>query len=771
MVAQSKLVKDDDPNKKLSAAERARKHWVMPGSERLVKLSELGILDVNRGKLGVSVKHAHRLCCDVIQNLCSTARYRLVMFFTVPQHRLEEWREWNKSLCDASNLMPPWSPTMDKACVIRNHFTTCLKILENGRVKLDGMGEVLKARGDDGTLQAIFKDGIKCIEIDAAIWDEDPDGLAAIMNEDNLEATSAMGTNEMEVIGEIAEAIQQDKDHKDTKGDKAGRSRRVKEKLRKKGLVAQYPAIDVENWMSLADAIGLRIARGMMHIHFCCVNPAVIRVSSKTLRLIAGLDVKARYVKVALALYVYCGPENTKTLRAKLSDGSLVMGVPLVATTLSDALLRRLQDSIFHLMPIENFMRAVFTHVANCPPGPLIDGTKVLHAKKDFFVDCGKLLVGVKARDERADYGTYLAEKLNLYEVRYYTAMMKAGALAEMPSVLNPMPAEQAKGTKRDRPQPSDAPGIVGDVTVDEDGKVNESEEHILKRLGTGFDGWVKYFVDNKDKTGTVAVPGTLTKLERAGEQFWCIIQPKPSVDAPTPPTVRILSDWVIECPEADRPKDKVMSPSDVPKENLRPVAERSHETLIWRGNIVLVEEILMLLHLRSIPARHGIQIYQNDAEPHFFQVRTTMEIDKHKLVIYPYVYDMNCRTAEDAAKIKRPKWLHTVMPLSCELALKAGEDDGQPMTQRLFLMTPLLKFRAGSKTWQPDTSYWCVMTALGKETHNMEKVMHSFKRPSLTGPALCAVPQVILDVPYLRNTRKLKPGEILKVPLPRAEQ
>ena len=84
---------------------------------------KLGLLQFNRGGLGISPKHVHEVARSCQKDGVRLNRYTCVDVVPVPSWALDAWRLANKHKCESSALMPKFSPEMSLACITRTHFT------------------------------------------------------------------------------------------------------------------------------------------------------------------------------------------------------------------------------------------------------------------------------------------------------------------------------------------------------------------------------------------------------------------------------------------------------------------------------------------------------------------------------------------------------------------------------------------------------------------------------------------------------------------------
>ena len=94
-----------------------------------IPLEELGFLPENRGGMGLSPHHVHEVAWDCLSNGTKLSRYQEVEVVKLPPDREAAVREASKKKCEASTLMPNFSPTMRYVCLTKTHFVHAQKQL------------------------------------------------------------------------------------------------------------------------------------------------------------------------------------------------------------------------------------------------------------------------------------------------------------------------------------------------------------------------------------------------------------------------------------------------------------------------------------------------------------------------------------------------------------------------------------------------------------------------------------------------------------------
>ena len=168
---------------------------------------KLGLLQINRGGLGISPKHVHEVARSCQKDGVRKNRYHVVDVVPVPSLALEQWRLANKHKCESSALMPKFSAEMTHACITRTHFTHAQKLNADGNRTLFNANDTqinfdlkLKEAKD------IAEHGVLCQVYDVALWD-DRAALQALMESDNQDADVSMNECEVQFQGRITNAF------------------------------------------------------------------------------------------------------------------------------------------------------------------------------------------------------------------------------------------------------------------------------------------------------------------------------------------------------------------------------------------------------------------------------------------------------------------------------------------------------------------------------------------------------------------------------------
>jgi hypothetical protein len=168
---------------------------------------KLGLLQFNRGGLGISPKHVHEVARSCQKDGVRLNRYTCVDIVPVPSWALDAWRLANKHKCESSALMPKFSPEMSLACITRTHFTHAQKLNADGnRTLFNGNDTQINFDLSLKEARDIAEHGVLCQVYDVALWD-DRASLQALMESDNQDVDVSMNECEVQFQGRIMNAF------------------------------------------------------------------------------------------------------------------------------------------------------------------------------------------------------------------------------------------------------------------------------------------------------------------------------------------------------------------------------------------------------------------------------------------------------------------------------------------------------------------------------------------------------------------------------------
>ena len=164
-------------------AEKARSKY-FKGAVQIIHIDYLGVSPLNRGKLGISGFHTHRIVSSVRSDGFSRQRYRDATVVKVPATYLKYFQEFNSAICVADPNLPTCSTKMVYALLTKNHLVAALKLFQMGKVTHCDERNIIKPNPNDDQLKHALEDGIACEVLDEKLWLEDEAGVLAIIAED-----------------------------------------------------------------------------------------------------------------------------------------------------------------------------------------------------------------------------------------------------------------------------------------------------------------------------------------------------------------------------------------------------------------------------------------------------------------------------------------------------------------------------------------------------------------------------------------------------------
>ena len=182
-----------------SVAERARTKYSCGGIS-FIGLEMLGTAPTNRSGLGVSGYHVHTVAASIRDDGFSKHRYRDCTVVRVPEDKLAMFRDFNRRMCASDPLLPAFSPSMCFAMLTKNHLAHALKLYASGTAVLHGTSERLVANPRGRQLETQLKEGLACEVMRSELWSEDPEGMSALVGEDNMDSGSDMAESEVTVL-------------------------------------------------------------------------------------------------------------------------------------------------------------------------------------------------------------------------------------------------------------------------------------------------------------------------------------------------------------------------------------------------------------------------------------------------------------------------------------------------------------------------------------------------------------------------------------------
>ena len=93
-----------------------------------ITLDPIGFLPCYRRGMGICPSHVHEVVLDCLANTTKVFRYKYVELVKLSAEQITLVRECNKQKCEASNLMPAYSPNTQYGCLSKTHFVFAHKL-------------------------------------------------------------------------------------------------------------------------------------------------------------------------------------------------------------------------------------------------------------------------------------------------------------------------------------------------------------------------------------------------------------------------------------------------------------------------------------------------------------------------------------------------------------------------------------------------------------------------------------------------------------------
>ena len=283
-----------------SVAEAARARYTL-GGVRFIPTHLLGTVPINRSGLGVSGFHVHEVVSSIAADGLSRRRYRDATVVKVPDTQLDTFRQFNRRMCESDDLLPPFSPAMAYALLTKNHLVHALKLFATASTPLNGTKEVIKPDPCDSQLSQHLSEGVACEVLREELWLDDPDAMAALIGEDNMDAATSLAASEVEVLQTLRRSLE------DTAAEKDPNERfsKVIASAHTRFGAMAYAKPDLANLFNFAIRVPGPLLDNLCAVHFAVVPAALLRVRPTDYGLIAKLDKMYPYVKVALIISLY----------------------------------------------------------------------------------------------------------------------------------------------------------------------------------------------------------------------------------------------------------------------------------------------------------------------------------------------------------------------------------------------------------------------------------------------------------------------------------
>ena len=448
-------------------SERARARYTT-GGVTFIHVDLLGTAPCNRSGLGVSGFHVHEVVASIQADGLSRRRYRDATVVKVPEKELDSFREFNRRMCEGDDLLPPFSPSMKYALLTKNHFVHAVKLFASGSSLLHATKEVIKPNPLDEQLRAHLSEGIACEVLREELWLAEPEAMAAMVGEDNMDAATNLAASEMEVLQTLRRLL--DETQGDT--DPGERFRRVLAKAQALfGNIAYTPA-DFVHLFNFASRVPAPLLDNLAQVHFAVVPAALLRVRPCDFGLVAKLDKSQPYVKVALVISMYVGAIASGGGSIRRQAG----GVAAFATSIKKDAAETIAGRQDIRAMAEDFLKGVLRHYT--VDRDTAHAKALLQCRARLFHRVGKLLQGWPS--------TVCAVKMALagIEEKYAEELHACGAFSDKPRPLHVEPAmartvgtPQAQAGPKKRPRPSSEPEILVDDAVAAPGTAADGSE------------------------------------------------------------------------------------------------------------------------------------------------------------------------------------------------------------------------------------------------------------------------------------------------------
>ena len=402
---------DKAPVPTSTVAEAARARYSIGHIEK-IKLDSLGTHPMNRGGLGVSAFHAERVALSIISDGFSRHRYRDATVIMVPASETATFRQYNEDLAAGDSKLPPASGAAQFALLGKNHLVTALKMLRIGSFTVSGTGEAIVPPPGDAVLAAALKEGIYCDVLGEAVW-SDTEAIAALLAEDNMNASVEMGTNEVEILCFMGDELA----NLSGTGSAKDRFEKIVVKARSRFGCTAFSDTDFLHLHNYAIRVPRALLRNLGEMHFALVPASTLRCKAVEFDLVARLDKLAPYSKVALILSVYLGGADQGTGAKRLSR---VGGLAKVCSGLSPAVLKSFEEEPARLQTVELLIKTLLKHYA--VRNSNIQIKKLLACRSKLYYRAGRLA------QNWPETPFELKKALAAIETKYIKDMTEAGA-------------------------------------------------------------------------------------------------------------------------------------------------------------------------------------------------------------------------------------------------------------------------------------------------------------------------------------------------------
>ncbi len=361
-------------------AEAARAKYSIGHIEK-IELDALGTHPQNRGGLGVSAFHAHRVARSIITDGFSRHRYRDATVVMVPASALGAFRRFNQVMASSDPKLPPHSQKARFALLSKNHLVAALKLLQIGSYTMGPSEEPIAPPPSDAPLEAAMREGIYCDVLGEGLW-SDTDAVAAILAEDNLNASVEMGTNEVEILSFMGAELSVKAEESSAKA----RFQQIVQKARGRFGCSAFCDADFLHLHNFAVRVPNHLLRNLCEMHFALVPASTLRCKAAEYDAIARLDRGATYSKIALVVSLYLGGPAGESGGARRTA---VGGVASVCKGISKDALKRFEESPAILQTVELFLKTLLKHYSVTNKD--VQVRKLLECRARLYYRAGRL--------------------------------------------------------------------------------------------------------------------------------------------------------------------------------------------------------------------------------------------------------------------------------------------------------------------------------------------------------------------------------------------
>lgn len=254
-----------------SKAEAARAKFGT-GGVQILDIALLGTHPENRGQLGVSSFHAHRVAHSIHTDGLSKQRYRDCTVVKVPDQAMAAFRKFNEDLANNDERLPPFSPAMKFALLTKNHFVAALKLFRLGTVVFHESSELIRPDPQDAQLRRHLQEGVCCEVLSEDLW-QDKESIQALISEDNLNSAVEMSTNEVEILAFMSQELA---DAPSTMGAKE-RFEMILTKARGRFGGQSFREADLLHLHNFAARVPRQLVQNLCELHFALVPASSLR--------------------------------------------------------------------------------------------------------------------------------------------------------------------------------------------------------------------------------------------------------------------------------------------------------------------------------------------------------------------------------------------------------------------------------------------------------------------------------------------------------------